>query len=128
LAFFLTTRGIPQIYYGTEILMRHEGDNHGNIRADFPGGWEGDKVNAITGVLDCLRNRKAMQEYISTIQNWRKNKPVIHSGKKMHFMPEDGIYTYFRYNDNETVMVVLNKNKQPKTLVTQRNNERIFFG
>ena len=122
IAFFLTTRGIPQIYYGTEILMRHEGDNHGNIRADFPGGWEGDKANALTRI-GLSNEQKAMQNYVSTIQNWRKNKAVIHFGKLMHFIPEDGIYTYFRYNDNETVMVVLNKNKQVKTLVTERFSE-----
>ena len=123
-ALFLTMRGIPQIYYGTEILMRHDGGEHGNIRADFPGGWEGDKVNALTGI-GLSTEQKAMQNYVSTIQNWRKNKPVIHFGKLMHFVPEDGIYTYFRYNNNETVMVVLNKNKQAKTLATERFSEII---
>ncbi|MDO8952081.1 MAG: glycoside hydrolase family 13 protein [Draconibacterium sp.] len=122
LAFFLTTRGIPQIYYGTEVLMRHEGDEHGNIRADFPGGWQGDKVNALTGE-GLSKEQKEMQDYISKIQNWRKNKPVIHSGKLIHFVPEDGVYTYFRYNGDEAVMVVLNKNKQVKTIVTERFSE-----
>ncbi|KAF0237576.1 MAG: alpha amylase catalytic [Prolixibacteraceae bacterium] len=122
LAFFLTTRGIPQIYYGTEVLMRHDGDEHGNIRAGFPGGWQGDKVNAITGE-GLSKEQKDLQDYISKIQNWRKSKPVIHNGKLMHFVPEDGIYTYFRFNDNETVMIVINKNKQAKTLVNERFSE-----
>ncbi len=124
LAFFLTIRGIPQIYYGTEILMRHEGGEHGNIRADFPGGWQGDKVNALTGA-GLTPEQKEMQNYVSKIQNWRKTKTVIHSGKLMHFAPEDGIYTYFRYNDNEAVMVVLNKNTEEKTLSTGRFSEII---
>jgi glycosidase len=122
LAFFLTTRGIPQIYYGTEVLMRHEGDEHGNIRADFPGGWQGDKVNALTGE-GLSKEQKEMQDYISKIQNWRKNKPVIHSGKLMHFVPEDGIYTYFRYNNDEAVMVILNKNETDKTVDAKRFSE-----
>ncbi len=109
-ALFLTMRGIPQIYYGTEVLMLHEGGEHGNIRADFPGGWEGDKTNALSGE-GLEAKQKEMQDYVSKIQNWRKNKTVIHTGRLMHFAPQDGVYTYFRYNDNETVMVVLNKNE-----------------
>lgn len=121
-ALFLTMRGIPQIYYGTEVLMRHEGGEHGNIRADFPGGWQGDKVNALTGV-GLTTEQKEMQDYTSKIQNWRKNKPVIHNGKLMHFVPQDGVYTYFRYNDNEIVMVMLNKTTTEKTVSTNRFSE-----
>ena len=122
LAFFLTTRGIPQIYYGTEILMRHEGSDHGNIRADFPGGWQGDKINAFNGA-GLTTEQKEMQNYISKIQNWRKNKTVIHSGRLMHFVPEDGIYTYFRYNSDEAVMIILNKNEMEKTIAGNRFSE-----
>jgi glycosidase len=122
LAFFLTTRGIPQIYYGTEILMRHDGDDHGNIRADFPGGWQGDKVNAITGE-GLSAEQKEMQVFLAKIQNWRKEKTVIHSGKLKHFVPEDGVYTYFRYNDDEAVMVMLNSNETDKTVTTKRFSE-----
>lgn len=124
LAFFLTTRGVPQIYYGTEIMMRHEGGEHGNIRADFPGGWEGDAVNAFTG-KGLTDGQKNMQNYVSTILNWRKNSQVIHNGKLMHFVPKEGIYVYFRYNENESVMVILNKNQEGKTIDTSRFHERI---
>ncbi len=121
-AFFLTTRGIPQIYYGTEILMRHEGSEHGDIRADFPGGWEGDKVNAFTGegLSDAAKD---MQKYVANIQNWRKSAKVIHDGKLLHFIPENGTYTYFRYTDNEAVMVILNKNAEEKMIATDRFKE-----
>lgn len=124
LAFFLTTRGVPQIYYGTEIMMRHEGGEHGNIRADFPGGWEGDAVNAFTG-KGLTDGQKNTQKYVSTILNWRKNCQVIHNGKLMHFVPQDGIYVYFRYNENESVMVILNKNQDERTIDTSRFHERI---
>ncbi len=122
IAYFLTTRGIPQLYYGTEVLMTHPGDRHGDIRSDFPGGWPGDEVNAFTGER-LSEAQKNMQQYVSTIQNWRKTKEVIHTGKMMHFVPEDNMYTYFRYNNQETVMVVLNRSTQEKTLQTGRYSE-----
>ena len=122
LVYFLTMRGIPQFYYGTEVLMTHTGSHHGDIRAEFPGGWADHKVNALTGE-GLTAAQKEMQQYLSTIQNWRKNKGVIHHGKLIHFVPEDGIYTYFRYNEDEAVMVVLNKNNVEKTLSTGRFNE-----
>lgn len=123
-AFFLTTRGIPQIYYGTENLMRHDGSEHGDIRADYPGGWKGDKVNAFTseGMTD---EAKDMQNFVSTIQNWRKDAEVIHKGKLMHFIPENATYTYFRYTCDEAVMVILNKNHEAKTVKTDRFKEVI---
>jgi glycosidase len=121
-ALFLTMRGIPQIYYGTEVLMRHDGGEHGNIRSDFPGGWQGDKVNALTG-QGLSDQQKEIQNYVAKIQNWRKNKPVIHYGKLMHFVPQDGIYVYFRYNDDEVVMVMLNKNETEKKVDTKRFSE-----
>ncbi len=123
-AFFLTTRGIPQIYYGTENLMRHDGAEHGDIRADYPGGWEGDEVNAFTGE-GMSDEAKDMQKFVSTVQNWRKDAKVIHNGKLMHFIPQDATYTYFRYTEDEAVMVVLNKNEEAKTINTERFNEVI---
>lgn len=123
-AFFLTTRGIPQIYYGTEILMRHDGDQHGDIRADFPGGWEGDQVNAFTGE-GLSAEAKDMQKYVSTLQNWRKNAEAIHYGKLTHYVPENAIYTYFRHSEDKAVMVVLNKNETETSLKTDRFKEVI---
>lgn len=121
-AYFLTIRGIPQIYYGTEVLMTHPGDHHGDIRTEFPGGWGDHSVNALTGT-GLTSAQKEMQTYVSTLQNWRKNKPVIHSGKLMHFVPENGVYTFFRYNNDETIMVILNKNKSQTLLTTSRFSE-----
>ena len=120
IAFFLTTRGIPQLFYGTEILMSSPGPKEdGVIRSDFPGGWPGDQVNAFSG--DGLTARqKDMQDYVKKILNWRKERKVIHTGKLMHFVPQEGMYVYFRYNDLEEVMVVLNKNREEKNLSTNR--------
>jgi neopullulanase len=124
MAFLLTTRGIPQLYYGTEILMDRSGASHPDVRLDFPGGWPGDKVNAFTREGRTREQNEAF-DYIKTLANWRKNKAVIHTGKLMQFIPEDNIYVYFRYSEQETVMVVMNANPTEKTLSTERFSERM---
>lgn len=126
MAWVATMRGIPQIFYGTEILMNNTGanGNHGIIRSDFPGGWEGDVVNAFTG-KGLTTNQAEAQKYLQTLLNWRKNKKVIHDGKLMQFAPEDGIYAYFRYDESEVVMVVFNKNDQSTTLNMSKFDELI---
>jgi neopullulanase len=116
IAYVLTMRGVPQLYYGTEVLMTNPGtDDHGVIRSDFPGGWPGDKVNAFTGQGLSAQQREALA-LIKKLTTWRKTAAVIHHGKLLHFMPEDGTYVYFRYNDTAKVMVVLNKNTGETTL------------
>jgi glycosidase len=124
LAYILTTRGIPQIYYGTEILMdgkEHEG--HGQIRKDFPGGWEGDEKNAFTNEGRTQVQNEAYS-YVSSILNWRKNNEVIHSGKLKHFLPEEGIYVMFRYTNEKAVMIIFNNNNDAdKEVLTTRFNE-----
>ncbi len=120
LAYVLTMPRIPQIYYGTEVLMTSDKDrNDGAARRDFPGGWAGDKVNAFTGV-GLTAGQADMQKFVKKLLNWRKGVPVIHHGKLMHFMPDNGTYTYFRYDDHKIVMVVLNKNKTDTVLETAR--------
>lgn len=114
IAYYLTMRGIPQIYYGTEIIMSST-DDHGNIRTDFPGGWEGDKVNAITG--EGLTDQQAdAQQYFRNLLNWRKSAEAIHNGKILHYHPKDAVYVYFRYTDTKKVMVLLSKNEKEVTL------------
>ncbi len=123
LAYYATTRGIPQIFYGTEILMSNPGtEEHGVIRSDFPGGWAGDQVNAFTGTGLSAKQKDA-QDYFRKVLNWRKTNPVVHSGALKHFAPENGIYVYFRYNESGKVMVVLNKNQEAKALDTTRFSE-----
>lgn len=112
ITYILTTRGIPQIFYGSEILMTHtESDHHGHIRKDFPGGWKGDPVNAFTGE-GLSEAQKEMQEFFRTLLNWRKDNPVIHKGRMIHYAPQDGVYVYGRYNDQKRVMVLLNKTER----------------
>ena len=114
MAYLATMRGIPQIYYGTEILMTDGGD-HGTIRSDFPGGWPGDAADALTGHGLSAAALRA-QDLVAKLFNWRKEAPAIHRGGLTHFLPRDGVYVYFRYlddggdGDEGLVMVVLNKN------------------
>lgn len=119
-----TIRGIPQIYYGSEIGMRGSKEKLGDadIRRDFPGGWIGDAQNAF---IERTAEQKEFFDFTQKLLNWRKSKDVIHNGKTMNFIPENGVFTYFRYNDNEKVMVILNNNNKPQTLSTKRFSEII---
>jgi len=125
MSFLATTRGIPEIYYGTEILMTgQEHKGHGDIRKDFPGGWEGDKADAFTKEGRSTEQNEAFY-YLSNLLNWRKNKDVIHTGKLKHFIPENGVYVYFRYNDDESVMVILNNSEKEQVFTTERFAENL---
>jgi len=116
LAFLLTTRGIPMIYYGTEILMDgKEHDGHGFIRKDFPGGWAGDEKNAFTKEGRSEEQNMAF-DFVSNLIKWRNNNPVIHNGKLTHYIPNDGLYVYFRHNKEKTVMVILNNKQEEREL------------
>ncbi len=122
ITFLLTTRGIPQIYYGTEILFDGNGyDGHGFIREDFLGGWEGDTENAFTGKL--ADEPKKAQAFFQKLANWRKTATAVTSGKLTHFVPENNVYVYFRYTENQMVMVILHDGDQAQTLKTERFDE-----
>ena len=129
LACVLTLPRIPQVYYGTEILMQNSAKpgDHGLIRTDFPGGWEGDEVNAFSGE-GLEKEQKEMQEFCKSLLQFRKSSTAIHSGKTVHFAPEDGIYVLFRSLDGETVMVVINKNEDPVSLDLDRFSEMKLEG
>lgn len=120
-----TVRGIPQTYYGSEIGMAGDkGKGDADIRQDFPGGWNGDKNNAFTKSGRTEEQNKFF-DFTSKLFQWRKNKTVIHTGKMTHYIPEDNVYVYFRHNDQETVMVVINNAPETKTFKTKRFQENI---
>ncbi|MDI1257523.1 MAG: glycoside hydrolase family 13 protein [Flavobacterium sp.] len=120
-----TIRGIPQIYYGSEIGMKGDkSKGDADIRYDFPGGWIGDTNNAFT-----KSGRTAEQQqyfdFSSKLLNWRKTAAVIHTGKMKHYIPENNVYVYFRYNDSKSVMVVINNSAETRTFKTNRFQESI---
>lgn len=127
MAYLLTLPRIPQIYYGTEILMQNSAKpgDHGLIRTDFPGGWDGDTVNAFTGE-GLETDQKDMQVYLKKILQFRKNSDAIHSGKTVHFAPENGIYVMFRVLHDDTVVLILNKNDDPVELDLSRFKEMVL--
>ena len=111
LSYMLMMTRIPQIYYGTEILMNDTANpgDHGLIRTDFPGGWEGDTVNAFTGE-GLTAEQKDMQRFLKKILNYRKNSEAMQNGETKHFAPENKTYVLARYNDSETLVHIINKN------------------
>ena len=120
-----TVRGIPQLYYGSEIGMKGDkGKGDADIRRDFPGGWNGDANNAFTKEGRTAEQQKFF-EFSSKLFTWRKSKEVIHNGKITHYVPDNNIYVYFRYNEKETVMVIINNNSEKQTLKTSRFKESI---
>lgn len=108
LAFMLTTRGIPQIYYGTEILMSgNKGNGDGALRRDFPGGWKGDEINAFSE-----KGRTALQNeafnYTRKLLQWRKGNLAVTKGNMKHFSIRQGIYVYQREYNGQSVVVFMN--------------------
>jgi glycosidase len=123
MAFVMTVRGIPEFYYGTEVLLtggEYNGD--GNKRRDFPGGWQDDRHNAFTA-QGRTPEENDMFNYMQTLLKWRSSSKAVQSGKFRHFIPRDGIYAYFRYTGKEAVMVVINNNEEAKDLDTRRFGE-----
>lgn len=116
MTFFLTVRGIPQVFYGTEVLMQNKGtEDHGIIRSDFPGGWADDNdKNAFTGE-GLSEDEKWAQQRIRQLLSLRKQYPQLFTGAYKHYVPENGTYTYFRVPEKKgdpMLMVVLNKGQR----------------
>ncbi|MBO6522915.1 MAG: glycoside hydrolase family 13 protein [Balneolaceae bacterium] len=115
--FLLTTRGIPQVYYGTELMMKHEyrGGDDEYRRPNMPGGWEGDERSVFTreGRTD---KENEIYDFVSHLGKWRQTSDAVRYGRLLHFVPQNGIYVYFRIHENQTVMVVMNQNKEAATI------------
>ncbi|MEM5547395.1 glycoside hydrolase family 13 protein [Pseudoalteromonas fuliginea] len=112
---FLTTRGIAQMYYGTEVLLDNTpSKDHGDIRIDFPGGFKGQTRNAFTGE-GLTKQQKEMHKTISTLLNFRKGSTALDKGKLVHFTPQQGVYSYARISGEQTVLVFMNKNTKELT-------------
>jgi len=119
IALLMTMRGIPVVYYGTEIAMTSHGKTDGDKRKDFPGGWQSDSINVFTGEgLDKIQ--KEIFDYFTFLSSWRKNAKPIYNGQFLHFIPRNDIYVYFRYNNEMAIMVVLNNGNEQKQLEYKR--------
>lgn len=118
--YIMTTRGIPQVYYGTELMLANdpvEGD--GRKRADMKGGWSDDDRSVFVKEQRTSKEQEAF-EYVKKLTNWRKTANAVHNGKMIHFIPENNTYIYFRYTDDEAIMVVMNRNDTPAMISRDR--------
>lgn len=116
LLFLLTTRGIPQIYYGTEILMagdKAQGD--GALRSDFPGGWDNDSINAFDTAQHTPQQKEAYS-FLQKILQWRKGNEVISKGTLKHFAPQNGVYVYERKWNNQSAVIIMNGTNCQQTI------------
>jgi glycosidase len=136
LTLIATTRGIPQIYYGSEIGMKGKKEvGDADIRKDFPGGWgtlddhnaffsNGD-VSNLRGMKGRTEQEEAYFQFTKQVLNWRKTQSVIHTGKFKQFVPENNVYVYFRYNESDTLMVIINNSVKQETLKLNRFDEML---
>lgn len=128
LAYLATTRRIPQLFYGSELLLQSPTErDDGRVRADMPGGWTGDKADAFTGA-GLTAEQRDMQDWTRRLFTWRKGAAVIHDGALMQYAPLEGVYVFFRYDAGRTVMVVLNKTAKAVELPLARFAERVAAG
>ena len=122
LTFVATTRRIPQCFYGTEIGLSGPAErDDGRLRMDFPGGWAGDGADAFSG-RGLSEHQRALQQWLRRLLQWRKTSAAVQHGTLLHYMPQDGVYVYFRraLDGGRDVMVVLNKNPNATLLDTRR--------
>jgi glycosidase len=127
MAYLTVTRGIPQIFYGTEILMSNGANGeHGVIRSDFPGGWQGDLVNGFNGTGLSSEQLEA-QDFLRNLLNWRKESKTIHTGELMHFVPDGpkGVYSLIRYDKESIILLMMNPKDKAAAVSTDRFSEII---
>lgn len=123
LAWLLTCRGIPQLYYGNEILMTGFTNPDGNVRLDFKGGWKEDKQNKFTAEGRTAKENH-IWTYLRTLAQYRKNSAALTTGKLMQYLPDDGLYVYFRYTGTQTVACIMNTSGKVKKFNLSSYQER----
>jgi neopullulanase len=119
----LTERGIPQLYYGTEICMKGIDNPDGNVRLDFPGGWPGDPKNAFTG--EGLAPYEAdVQQLVRTLANFRLHSSALKTGKMMQYAPRGALYVYSRYDEKQTILCAMNPSEKSRKIDFSHYSER----
>ena len=123
--FLLTTRGVPQLYYGTENLTKNfKNPSDAEVRKDFEGGWPDDKVNKFLASGRTEKENEAF-DFVKKLANYRKNSEALTTGKLTQYLPVEGIYVYFRHTNNKSIMIIMSQNKEEKKLDTNRFMENI---
>jgi glycosidase len=118
LALLLTTRGIPQLYYGTEIGLKG-GKDHGRIREDFPGGFPGNNRSAFTE-SGRTSEENELFNFTKGLINLRKRYPSLSEGKLLHYPPADEVYLYLKIRGEEKILAVVNGNQTDMNVSTEQ--------
>jgi glycosidase len=125
LALLLTVNRIPQLYYGTEVLMNGTKEiTDGNVRKDFPGGFPGDTHNCFTQA-GRSRAENNMFIWLSRLLHWRQGNEVITKGSQTQFIPYNGVYVIARQYKGRTVLTILNGTSKQATMMVKRYAEVI---
>ncbi len=126
LTYLYATRGIPQVYYGTEIMLSYPENpgDHGRLRIDMPGGWDGDSINAFNGT-GLSEDQIEIQHLIKKLNLLRRNNTAFQTGKLLHYAPEKEVYVLFRFDKEKRFMIVFNKNEEAVELNLSRFSEGI---
>ncbi|MCF0191154.1 MAG: glycoside hydrolase family 13 protein [Marinilabiliaceae bacterium] len=120
--FLATTRGIPQLYVGTEALMTGDGSRHCDIRTDFPGGWQGDSISYFT---DMPSAQQDMYDFTAQIFKFRKSSEALQKGTLTHYVPQNDVYVYFREYGKERIMILMNNTSDSQTIDCQRFEQNL---
>jgi len=124
IALLLTQRGIPQLYYGTEILMKNfKNPSDAEVRKDFPGGWTNDTVNKFVSSGRTQQENEAY-DYVKKLAHFRSNSSAIKTGKFMQYVPQNDLYVYFRYDTTQTIMCIMNADSTSKEVDFKKYAER----
>ena len=124
LSWLLTCRGIPQMYYSDELATTGTtSPNDGHVRLDFPGGWKNDPINKFT-IEGRTQKDQEIYQHLATLATFRRSSTALTTGKFMQFLPVDGVYVYFRYDIDQTVMVVMNTFKEEKKIEPDKYDEQ----
>lgn len=127
MTWLLTCRGIPQLYYGAEVLMKNFNNPDGLLREDFKGGFPADKISKFT-VAGRSEEEEQVFSHIRKLAQFRKSHAVLQTGKLRHYVPEDNVYAYFRYNDSDTILVIMNLNSEGRNVKLKRFDNMIKGG
>lgn len=125
LGLLLTTRGIPQIYYGTEVLMKNFKDpNDASVRFDFPGGWKADQTDKFKAEGRTANEQQAF-DYFKLLANFRKSSTALTKGRLVQFIPKNGVYTYFRISDTQKLMCIVNTSNKDEVVDLSNYSEML---
>ena len=122
-AWLYTCRGIPQLYYGSELLMKGISNPDGWVRLDFPGGWEGDKKNAFKE-QGLTNDESDFLHFVQNLGTFRSSSTALKTGEMMQYIPDNGLYVYFRYDQKQTVMCVMNTDSKSREVNLSNYSER----